>query len=95
MRELPGEVEQIVLPTFAVEHKQFVGPFSRAFPKAKVHVAPRCDSLAGLGSKHTRFSPAVVPPAVVPSIWMINGNAMWPRLLTAALHVSYISYQTS
>ncbi|KAK9846457.1 hypothetical protein WJX81_004293 [Elliptochloris bilobata] len=41
VRELPGEVEHIVLPTFAVEHKQFVGPFSRAFPKAAVHVAPR------------------------------------------------------
>ena len=46
VRELPGEVEHIVLPTFAVEHKQFVGPFSRAFPKAAVHVAPRCASLA-------------------------------------------------
>jgi hypothetical protein len=41
VRELPGPVEHIVLPTFAVEHKQFVGPFSRAFPKAAVHVAPR------------------------------------------------------
>ena len=31
-----GEVEFIVLPTFAYEHKAFVGPFSREFPKAKV-----------------------------------------------------------
>lgn len=31
-----GEVEYIVLPTFAYEHKAFVGPFSRRFPKAKV-----------------------------------------------------------
>jgi hypothetical protein len=28
-------VEFIVLPTFAYEHKVFVGPFSRRFPKAK------------------------------------------------------------
>ena len=41
VRELPGPVEHIVLPTFAVEHKQFVGPFSRAFPQAAVHVVPR------------------------------------------------------
>lgn len=32
-----GDVEYIVLPTFAYEHKAFVGPFSRSFPKAKVH----------------------------------------------------------
>jgi hypothetical protein len=29
-------VEYIVLPTFAYEHKVFVAPFSRRFPKAKV-----------------------------------------------------------
>lgn len=34
-------MEHIVLPTFAVEHKLFVGPFARKFPAAKVHVAPR------------------------------------------------------
>jgi len=34
-------VEYIVLPTFAYEHKIFVGPFSRKFPKAQVWVAPR------------------------------------------------------
>ena len=34
-------MEHIVLPTFAVEHKLFVGPFARNFPSAKVHVAPR------------------------------------------------------
>jgi len=28
-----------VLPTFAYEHKVFVGPFSRRFPKAKVRAA--------------------------------------------------------
>jgi hypothetical protein len=29
-------VEHIVLTTFAYEHKVFVGPFARRFPKAKV-----------------------------------------------------------
>ncbi len=41
VKELGAPVEHIVLPTFAVEHKLFVGPFSRAFPSAQVHVAPR------------------------------------------------------
>ncbi|BDA42088.1 hypothetical protein COCOBI_02-8900 [Coccomyxa sp. Obi] len=41
VKELGMPVEHIVLPTFAVEHKLFVGPFSRAFPSAQVHVAPR------------------------------------------------------
>ena len=41
VKELGLPVEHIVLPTFAVEHKLFVGPFSRAFPSAQVHVAPR------------------------------------------------------
>jgi hypothetical protein len=41
LRELGSPVEYIVLPTFAYEHKIFVGPFSRKFPKAKVYVAPK------------------------------------------------------
>ncbi|CAL5218999.1 g754 [Coccomyxa viridis] len=41
VKELGYPVEHIVLPTFAVEHKLFVGPFARNFPGAKVHVAPR------------------------------------------------------
>jgi len=40
VKELGAPVEYIVLPTFAYEHKAFVGPFSRAFPKAQVWVAP-------------------------------------------------------
>lgn len=40
LAELDAPVEYIVLPTFAYEHKIFVGPFSRRFPKAKVYVAP-------------------------------------------------------
>jgi hypothetical protein len=36
VKELGAPVEYIVLPTFAYEHKSFVGPFSRRFPKAKV-----------------------------------------------------------
>eukprot|EP00775_Hariotina_reticulata_P008698 gene8698-8879_t len=35
LRELDAPVEYIVLPTFAYEHKVFVGPFSRKFPQAK------------------------------------------------------------
>lgn len=41
MKELEAPVECIVLPTFAYEHKIFVGPFSRKFPKAQIWVAPR------------------------------------------------------
>lgn len=41
MKELDAPVEYIVLPTFAYEHKIFVGPFSRKFPRAQVWVAPR------------------------------------------------------
>lgn len=40
IKELGAPVEYIVLPTFAYEHKIFVGPFSRRFPKAKVYVTP-------------------------------------------------------
>ena len=38
LEEQYGEVAYIVLPTVAVEHKYFVGPFSQAFPKAEVGV---------------------------------------------------------
>lgn len=41
LNELEAPVEYIVLPTFAYEHKIFVGPFSRKFPRAQVWVAPR------------------------------------------------------
>lgn len=41
VKELGAPVEYIILPTFAYEHKIFVGPFSRKFPKAQVWVAPR------------------------------------------------------
>eukprot|EP00439_Symbiodinium_sp_Y106_P058109 s2908_g8.t1 len=40
LEEQYGEVAYIVLPTVAVEHKYFVGPFSQAFPKAEVWVCP-------------------------------------------------------
>ena len=36
VKDLDAPVEHIILPTYAYEHKAFVGPFSRAFPKAKV-----------------------------------------------------------
>lgn len=41
VKELGVPIEHIVLPTFAYEHKIFLGPFSRAFPEAKVWIAPR------------------------------------------------------
>lgn len=41
VNELGAPVEFIVLPTFAYEHKIFVGPFSRKFPRAQIWVAPR------------------------------------------------------
>ncbi|KAK6155040.1 hypothetical protein DH2020_009288 [Rehmannia glutinosa] len=41
VKELGAPVEYIILPTFAYEHKIFVGPFSRKFPQAQVWVAPR------------------------------------------------------
>ena len=41
LKELESPVEYIILPTFAYEHKIFVGPFSRRFPKAQVYVAPK------------------------------------------------------
>lgn len=40
VKELNCPVQFIILPTFAYEHKIFVGPFSRKFPKAQVYVAP-------------------------------------------------------
>ena len=44
MRELEaqhGKVRYIILPTASgLEHKVFVGPFARKFPKAQVYVAP-------------------------------------------------------
>lgn len=41
LKELEAPVEHIILPTFAYEHKIFVGPFSRKFPQATIWVAPR------------------------------------------------------
>jgi hypothetical protein len=56
-----GEVEYIILPTVSgIEHKVFVGPFSRFFPKAQVFVAPHQWSfplnlpLSWLGLPHKR-----------------------------------------
>jgi Domain of unknown function (DUF4336) len=36
VNELELPVEVIMLPSFAYEHKVFVGPFSRRYPKAQV-----------------------------------------------------------
>lgn len=40
LKELNAPVEYIVLPTFAYEHKIYVGPFARKFPDAQVYVTP-------------------------------------------------------
>lgn len=40
LRGLGGDVEHLVLPTFAYEHKIFLAPMSRRFPSARVYVAP-------------------------------------------------------
>ena len=42
LSELRADVSLIVLPTFAIEHKAFYGPFSRRFPGAAVRVGPGC-----------------------------------------------------
>lgn len=42
VKELGIEVKHIVLPTFAYEHKVFVGPFSRKFKGAQVTELPFC-----------------------------------------------------
>lgn len=39
--EAHGEIKYIILPTVSgIEHKVFVGPFSKCFPNAQVYVAP-------------------------------------------------------
>ncbi|OSX72226.1 hypothetical protein BU14_0457s0019 [Porphyra umbilicalis] len=40
LRRLGGEVEHLVLPTFAYEHKIYLPPMTRRFPAARVWVAP-------------------------------------------------------
>ena len=41
VKALGAPVKYVVLPTFAYEHKVFMGPFCRAFPSAAAYVAPR------------------------------------------------------
>ncbi len=61
-----GEVKYIILPTISgLEHKVFVGPFARYFPKAQVFVAPSQWSFPlnlpltwlGLPTKRTQILP--------------------------------------
>lgn len=61
-----GEVQYIILPTVSgLEHKVFVGPFARKFPKAQVFVAPHQWSFPlnlplswlGFPAKRTQFLP--------------------------------------
>ncbi len=62
-----GDVKYIILPTISgLEHKVFVGPFARCFPKAQVFVAPSQWSFPlnlplswlGLPAKRTQILPA-------------------------------------
>jgi hypothetical protein len=39
LAELRAPVECIVLPTHAYEHKIFIAPMQRRFPKAKIYAA--------------------------------------------------------
>ena len=41
IEDLGYPVRYIILPTFAYEHKVFVGPFSRKFPDAEVYTCPQ------------------------------------------------------
>jgi len=41
LEERFGPVKHIVLPTTAVEHKVYLGPFAKKYPKAEIYVAPR------------------------------------------------------
>jgi len=61
-----GDVQYIILPTISgIEHKVFVGPFARCFPKAQVFVAPNQWSFPlnlplswlGLPAKRTQVLP--------------------------------------
>ena len=50
-----GPVRHIVLPTTAVEHKVFLGPFARKFPEADVWAAPLQWSVPPLPSRFLGF----------------------------------------
>uniref|UniRef100_A0A7S0A4C5 DUF4336 domain-containing protein n=1 Tax=Pyrodinium bahamense TaxID=73915 RepID=A0A7S0A4C5_9DINO len=84
MRELEtqhGAVAYIVLPTVAVEHKYFVGPFSQAFPTAEVWVCPGQFSvpvplpleLLGFPSDRLRVLPSDPEDLSVPEDWAHEG----------------------
>ena len=78
-----------MLPTFAYEHKAFVGPFSRAFPKAKVgtgvlHVFQcymmQCVCLypiAIVGPFSRAFPKAKVPPASMLFAFQVLCDETW------------------
>lgn len=50
-----GSVRYIVLPTTAVEHKVFFGPFCREFPEAELFAAPRQWSIPPLPNSFLGF----------------------------------------
>lgn len=65
-----GEVSDIVLTTHAYEHKLFVAPFARNFPRAKARPPPRRSLDGALTEKPTRLACGVV----------IRGGALGPDL---------------
>jgi len=81
LEEQHGEVAYIVLPTTAVEHKYFVGPFARSFPKAEVWVCPGQFSVPlplplvflGFPGDRLRFLPKDSSDGSVPDDWRKEG----------------------
>jgi len=81
LEELHGPVLYVVLPTCAVEHKWFVGPFSRYFPTAQVWVAPGQFSVPlplalqflGFPGDRLRTLPKNPQDASVPQDWRTEG----------------------
>lgn len=83
LRELEaahGEVAYIILPTLAVEHKYFVGPFAREFTQAEVWVCPGQFSvppapleLFGFPGERVRVLPKDPRGASVPEDWRREG----------------------
>jgi len=80
LEALHGEVAYIVLPTLAVEHKYFVGPFARQFSKAEVWVCPGQFSvppapleLLGFPGERIRVLPKDPRDASVPEDWRREG----------------------
>lgn len=81
LEDLHGPVLYVVLPTCAVEHKWFVGPFTRYFPTAQVWVAPGQFSVPlplplqflGFPGDRLRVLPKDSLDASIPQDWRAEG----------------------